>query len=133
VFAALTNRRTRNLETKVKTKTKSFFPVKEEPLTRDESKASYAIIRHNIRTYESGGVVLVVKGRENAEIRVKHFETGQSSEDRHAGWRYFVEKSDLKAGMDPTEATNLRQMKLEIRESQAVPEPTPLANPPRQS
>ena len=42
---------------------------------------------HNIRTYESGGVVLVVKGRENAEIRVKHFETGQSSEDRHAGWR----------------------------------------------
>jgi len=133
VFAALTNRRTRNLETKVKARAKSFFPVKEEPLTRDESKASYAIIRHNIRTYESGGVVLVVKGRENAEIRVKHFETGQSSEDRHAGWRYFVEKSDLKAGMDPAEATNLRQMKLEIRESQAVPEQTPLANPPRQS
>ena len=102
-------------------------------LTRDESKASYAIIRHNIRTYESGGVVLVVRGRENAEIRVKHFETGQSSEDRHAGWRYFVEKSDLKAGMDPAEATNLRQMKLEIRESQAVPDQVPLANPPRQN
>jgi hypothetical protein len=105
----------------------------EVPLTRDESKASYAIIRHNIRTYESGGVVLVVKGRENADIRVKHFETGQSSEDRHAGWRYFIEKSDLKAGMDPAEATNLRQMKLEMRESQAVPEPTPIANPPRQN
>ncbi len=103
------------------------------PLTRDESKASYAIIRHNIRTYESGGVVLVVKGRENADIRVKHFETGQSSEDRHAGWRYFIEKSDLKAGMDPAEATNLRQMKLEMRESQALPEPTPIANPPRQN
>ncbi|MGA8309803.1 MAG: hypothetical protein WB755_07220 [Terriglobales bacterium] len=102
-------------------------------LTRDESKASYAIIRHNIRTYESGGVVLVIKGKENAEIRVKHFETGQSSEDRHAGWRYFVEKSDLKAGMDPAEATNLRQMKLEMRESQAVPEQMPLANPPRQN
>ena len=102
-------------------------------LTRDESKASYAIIRHNIRTYESGGVVLVVKGKENAEVRVKHFETGQSSEDRHAGWRYFVEKSDLKAGMDPAEATNLRQMKLEMRESQAVPDQMPLANPPRQN
>ena len=102
-------------------------------LTRDESRASYAIIRHNIRTYESGGVVLVIKGRENAEIRVKHFETGQSSEDRHAGWRYFVEKSDLKAGMDPAEATNLRQMKLEIRESQAVPDQIPVANPPRQN
>jgi hypothetical protein len=102
-------------------------------LTRDESKASYAIIRHNIRTYESGGVVLVIRGKENAEIRVKHFETGQSSEDRHAGWRYFVEKSDLKAGMDPAEATNLRQMKLEMRESQAVPDQMPLANPPRQN
>ena len=133
MFAALTYRRTRNLETKVKARSKSFFPVKEEPLTRDESKASYAIIRHNIRTYESGGVVLVVKGRENAEIRVKHFETGQSSEDRHAGWRYFVEKSDLKAGMDPAEATNLRQMKLEIRESQAQPDPMSVANPPRQN
>ena len=102
-------------------------------LTRDETKASYAIIRHNIRTYESGGVVLVVKGKENAELRVKHFETGQSSEDRHAGWRYFVEKSDLKAGMDPAEATNLRQMKLEIRESQAQPDHMPVANPPRQN
>jgi hypothetical protein len=103
------------------------------PLTRDETKASYAIIRHNIRTYESGGVVLVVKGKENAELKIKHFETGQSSEDRHAGWRYFVEKSDLKAGMDPAEATNLRQMKLEIRESQAQPEPMSAANPPRQN
>ena len=102
-------------------------------LTRDESKSSYAIIRHNIRTYESGGVVLVVKGRDNADIRVKHFETGQSSEDRHAGWRYFVEKSDLKAGMDPAEATNLRQMKLEMRESQALPDQISVANPPRQN
>ena len=70
--------------------------------------------------------MLVVKGRENAEIRVKHFETGQSSEDRHAGWRYFVEKSDLKVGMDPAEATNLRQMKLEMRESQAQPDQMPI-------
>jgi hypothetical protein len=77
--------------------------------------------------------VLVVKGRENADLRVKHFETGQSPEDRHAGWRYFVEKSDLKAGMDPAEATNLRQMKLEIRESQAQPDSMPVANPPRQN
>ena len=77
--------------------------------------------------------MLVVKGRENAEIRVKHFETGQSSEDRHAGWRYFVEKSDLKVGMDPAEATNLRQMKLEMRESQAQPDQMPIANPPRQN
>jgi hypothetical protein len=128
VPATATNGRARNLD-----QINSFYQLVGVSLTRDESKASYAIIRHNIRTYESGGVVLVVRGRENAEIRVKHFETGQSSEDRHAGWRYFVEKSDLKAGMDPAEATNLRQMKLEIRESQAVPDQVPLANPPRQN
>ena len=126
--ATATNGRARNLD-----QINSFYQLVGVSLTRDESKASYAIIRHNIRTYESGGVVLIVRGRENAEIKVKHFETGQSSEDRHAGWRYFVEKSDLKAGMDPAEATNLRQMKLEIRESQAVPDQVPLANPPRQN
>jgi hypothetical protein len=104
-----------------------------EILTREESKACYAIIRHNIRTYESGGVVLVVKGKDNAEIKVKDFEAGQSSEDRHAGWRYFVEKSDLKAGMDPAEATHLRQMKLEIRESEAGLDEVRVANPPRQN
>jgi hypothetical protein len=130
VPAAATNGRARNLEQQ---KSKSLHRLNGVPLTRDESKASYAIIRHNIRTYESGGVVLVTKGRENAEARVKHFETGQSSEDRHAGWRYFVEKSDLKAGMDPAEATNLRQMKLEMRESQAQPDQMPVATPPRQN
>ena len=73
------------------------------------------------------------KARKTQNLESKHFETGQSSEDRHAGWRYFVEKSDLKAGMDPAEATNLRQMKLEIRESQAQPDPMSVANPPRQN
>jgi len=130
VPAALTNERARSFTNQ----TQVFPPARNGvSLTRDETKASYAIIRHNIRTYESGGVVLVVKGKENAELKVKHFETGQSSEDRHAGWRYFVEKSDLKAGMDPAEATSLRQMKLEIRESEAQPDPMSVANPPRQN
>jgi hypothetical protein len=89
-------------------------------VTRDESSASYVIIRHNTRTYQSAGVVEVVKGRQNAETAVKNFEACQSSADRHEGWRYFFEKSELKAGMDPTQATNLRQHDLEVRESQAV-------------
>jgi hypothetical protein len=91
-------------------------------LTRDESHASYAVIRHNIRTYESGGVIEVIKGREPAETAMKQLEGSQSSEDRHAGWRYFLEKSRLKAGTNPTEATHLRQMDLEIRESKALQE-----------
>ena len=89
-------------------------------LTRDESKASYAIVRYNGRTYESGGVVEVVKGRQSAEITIRQFEARQSSEDRQVGWRYFLEKSKLMAGTDPAEATHLRQMELEIRESEAL-------------
>ena len=92
-------------------------------LTRDESKSFYAIIRHNVRTYESAGVVEVIKGKENAEASVKNCETGQSSEDRHAGWRYFLEKTEIKPGTSPAEASNLRQAELELRESEMSQEP----------
>ena len=96
--------------------------LKGEHLTNEELKASYVVIRHNVRTYESGGVVEVVKGRTNAETTLKNFETEQSSADRHEGWRYFLEKSSLKAGTDPAEATELRQAELERRESDATPD-----------
>jgi hypothetical protein len=86
---------------------------------QDESKASFAVIRHNVRTYESGGVMIVIKGRTTAESALVQFERSQTSEDRHAGWRYFLEKTDLRAGMNPAEATTLRQMRLEVRESEA--------------
>jgi hypothetical protein len=94
-------------------------------LTNDELKASYVVIRHNVRTYESAGVVEVVKGRANAESTLKKFENEQSSADRHEGWRYFLEKSTLKAGTDPTEATELRQAELESRESKATQDAGP--------
>jgi hypothetical protein len=84
-----------------------------------ETKGSFAVIRYNLRTYESGGVMAVIRGRETAESILKQFEQSQSSEDRHIGWRYFLEKTDLRPGMDPSEATSLRQTRLEIRESQA--------------
>jgi hypothetical protein len=85
---------------------------------RDESKASYAVIRYNQRTYVSGGVMAIVKGRESAESAVRQFEAGQSSGDRQEGWRYFLERTDLKPGMDPEEATSRRQASLDLRESQ---------------
>jgi hypothetical protein len=62
----------------------------------------------------------VVKGRTNAESTLKRFEDNQSSADRHEGWRYFLEKTTLKAGTDPAEATVLRQAELETRESKAA-------------
>jgi hypothetical protein len=75
-----------------------------------------------VRTYRSAGVVEVIKGRQNAETTLRKFEECQSSEDRHDGWRYFFEKTDLKPGMDPAKATHIRQADLEIRESKALQE-----------
>ena len=85
-------------------------------MTRDESSTSYAIIRYNARTYESAGVVAVVRGRENAETGLKEIRDGQGSADHTEGWRYFLERTGLKAGMDPAKATHIRQADLDIRE-----------------
>ena len=88
-------------------------------LTRDELTASYAIIRHNIRTYRSAGVVAVVQGKHKAELELKNLEDSQGPADRHEGWRYFAEKTTLQVGTDPAEATRKRQAELEVRESAA--------------
>ncbi len=64
-------------------------------------------------------MVQVVKGRDIAENTVKSLAASQSSTDHHEGWRYFFEKSELRPGMDPEEATKRRQAALELRESQA--------------
>jgi len=85
---------------------------------RDESNSSFAIIRYNARTYEGGGVAAVVKGRDTAEATLKQIERCQDSADHDAGWRYFLEKSDLKPGMDPQEATNLRQARFDMQDMQ---------------
>jgi hypothetical protein len=86
-------------------------------LTREEASTSYLVIRHNVRTYQSAGVVEVIKGKQNAETAVKKYEVGQASSDRHEGWRYFLEKTEMKAGTDPTEATHRRQAELDNRET----------------
>ena len=89
-------------------------------MTNEELRASYAIIRHNIRTYRSAGVVEVVKGKQLAESTLQKLKTCQDSSDHHEGWRYFIEKTDQKPGIDPAEATQQRQEELEVRESKAI-------------
>ena len=64
----------------------------------------------------------VIKGKQNAESELKKFEEAQESADRHEGWRFFIEKIDLKAGTDPAEATQHRQAELEGRELKASQE-----------
>ncbi|MFY9562411.1 MAG: hypothetical protein WAQ52_19430 [Terriglobales bacterium] len=65
-------------------------------------------------------MVEVIHGRQNAEAVMREFQNSQSSPDAHEGWRYFLEKTDLRAGMDPAQATHLRQRDLEIREARAL-------------
>ena len=84
---------------------------------RRSLKSSFAIVRFNARTYESGGVMAVVKAHAAAEHLLRDYEFGQSEQDRHNGWRYFLEETDLLPGMDADEATKLRQARLERRES----------------
>ena len=63
-----------------------------------------------------------MRGKQNAEATVKELESSESSTDRHEGWRYFIEKTEMKAGTDPAEATQRRQAELEKRESKALDE-----------
>jgi len=64
----------------------------------------------------------VIKGRRNAEVTIERLEGSQSNGERYAGWRYFLEVTDLKPGMDPAKATELRQTRLDIRESKFLKE-----------
>jgi hypothetical protein len=86
---------------------------------QNKSTASFAIIRYNLRTYEPGGVMAVIKGHGKAEATVAQFESEQSSEDRFAGWGFFLERTDLRPGMDPQKATSLRQTRMDVLESKA--------------
>jgi hypothetical protein len=86
-------------------------------LQRYPSKACYAVIRHNIRTYISAGVVQVIGSRKKAVEAIAQLELAQTSHDRDDGWRYFLEETDLTPGMDAVQATSRRWLELEIRES----------------
>ena len=41
----------------------------------------------------------VVKAHAAAEHLLRDYEFGQSDQDRHNGWRYFLEETDLVPGM----------------------------------
>lgn len=91
----------------------------------NDSNTSFAIILHNVRTYRSGGVMAVVRGKSKAEEKLKEFQSAQSSSEHHEGWRYFIEPTAAAPGTDPAEATSRRQADLELRESQASNPPSP--------
>jgi len=85
----------------------------------DKCECCFAVIRFNERTYQSAGVVAVIKGMEAAQKTLNDFDWCQSQEDRREGWRYFLEETDMRPGTDPEKATKLRQLRLDLQESQA--------------
>jgi hypothetical protein len=84
---------------------------------RHDRQISFAVIRFNERTYQSAGVVAVIRGIEAAQRFLNDSDWCQSPEDRKVGWRHFLEETDLLPGMDPEKATKLRQTRLDLRES----------------
>jgi len=82
-----------------------------------KSESSFAVVQFNERTYQSGGVLAVIKGLDAAQRTLKDFDLYQSEESRRAGWRFFLEETDLRPGMDPEKATTLRQVQLDRQES----------------
>ena len=83
----------------------------------DKSDSSFVVVRFNERTYQSGGVVAVIKGIEVAQRTRDDFDWCQSEENRCAGWRFFLKATDLRPGMDPEKATKLRQVRFDPQES----------------
>ena len=83
----------------------------------DKSDSSFAVVRFNELTYQSGGVVAVIKGTEVAERTLDDLDWSQSEENRRAGWRYFLEETDLRPGMDAEKATTLRQLRFDLQEA----------------
>jgi len=78
---------------------------------------SFAIVRYNHRTFESGGVVAVVRGEAAAQKLLLAFEGNQGEENSYAGWRYFIEETDLAPGMEPEKASRARQARLDRQDS----------------
>jgi hypothetical protein len=83
----------------------------------DKSESSFAVVRFNEQTYQSGGVVAIIKGIEAAQRTLNDFDWCLSEENRRAGWCYFLEETDLRPGMEPEKATKLRQVRLDLQES----------------
>jgi hypothetical protein len=83
----------------------------------NKSESSFAVVRFNGRTYQSGGVVAVIQGIKVAQSALEDFDWCQSEENRRAGWSYFLEKTDLPPGMDPEKATTLRQVRFDLQET----------------
>ena len=86
---------------------------------RNKSTICFAIVRYNRLTYQSGGVMAIIRGRGKAETEVAQFESEQSIEDRFAGWGYFLEQTDFQPGMDLQKATSLRQTLQDVIETKA--------------
>ena len=83
-----------------------------------KSESSFAIVGFNERTYQSGGVVAVIKGIEAAQRTLNDFDWCQREENRRAGWRYFLEETELLPGMDAEKATTLRQVRFDLQETE---------------
>jgi hypothetical protein len=92
---------------------------------RDESKAIFAILCHNLQSGEPFSVVDIVRGVAAAEQAVERHDRRLPQKKRDAGWEHVRMKTTiLKLGTDPKLATRILSMESRHR-AQARPKTLP--------
>ena len=88
-------------------------------LTRDDLTASYAIIRHNIRTYQSAGVLAVVRVSRGQSQNGRSLKIPKTPQIEMRGGATSLIKPLSRLEQTPLKPRN-RQAELEGRESKAL-------------
>ncbi len=83
---------------------------------RDESKAIFAILCHNLQSGERSSVVNIVRGVAAAEQAVERYDRRLTQQKRDAGWQHVrMKTTTLKLGTDPKLATRILAMEARRR------------------
>jgi hypothetical protein len=74
----------------------------------DESRVSYAIMRHNSKHPEQTTVAEVVRGLGTAQRAVDRYAGKLTKDERDAGWDYFLQETTLKPRAPPKARRSLK-------------------------
>jgi hypothetical protein len=85
----------------------------------DETKASYAIIKHRFGTSEGSEVVWVIRGKDPAARMVEEYNRKLTALEQHDGWGHYFVRTDMKPGTNPKLATKYWWQEREMRRAKA--------------
>ena len=86
----------------------------------DETKASYAVIKHRFGTSKGSEVVWVIRGKALAAQMVEEYNRKLTTSERQDGWGHYRERTDMKPGTDPELATKYWWQDRETRQARVA-------------